>query len=451
MLSERDLQRLQVLSEVVNRVRTVASASVVLALSTRQVHRLLKAYRLGGAGSLAHKARGRPSNNRIRDDVRDRAVQLVRAHYPDFGPTLAAEMLAECHQLKVSRETLRGWMAEAGLWLSRKQRRSFHQPRLRREALGELVQIDGSEHRWFEDRADPCTLLVFIDDATGRLMQLRFVASASAFAYFEALQGCLEAHGCPVAFYSDKHSVFRVARKEPKGGQGMTQFGRALAELNIEILCANSSQAKGRVERVNRTLQDRLVKELRMAGISDIAAGNSFLPGFIERFNARFAVSPARPDNCHRPLNLAPERLRDILCRREQRYVGQQLVLSYERKRIILGKNEATAGLAGQYVDTYAFADGRLEVRWKGLSLPYTVFDKDQRVTHAAIVENKRLGEVLAFIKSQQDQRPPPRPKTNSERIGYRQKGRTSAGRKSFVDRMVERRQTEQQVVGRGS
>ena len=125
--------------------------------------------------------------------------------------------------------------------------------------------------------------------------------------------------------------------------------------------------------------------------------------------------------------------------------------MSYERKRIILVKNETTAGLAGQYVDTYAFADGRLEVRWKGLSLPYTVFDKDQRVTHAAIVENKRLGKVLVFIKGQQDQRPPPRPKTNSERIGYRQKGRTSAGRKSFVDRMVERRQTEQQVVGRGS
>ena len=247
-------------------------------------------------------------------------------------------------------------------------------------------------------------------------MQLRFVTSESAFAYFEALQGYLEAHGCPVAFYSDKHSVFRVARKEAKGGQGMTQFGRALAELNIEILCANSSQAKGRVERVNRTLQDRLVKELRMAKISDIAAGNAFLPGFIERFNARFAIAPVRPDDRHRPLNITPDRLRAILCHREQRHVGQQLALSYERKRIILVENETTARLAGQYVDIYDFADGRLEVRWKGLSLPFTVFDKDQRVTHAAIVENKRLGEVLAFIKSQLDQRQPPQLKTNSER-----------------------------------
>lgn len=260
-------------------------------------------------------------------------------------------------------------MAGAGLWLSRKQRRQFHPPRLRRERCGELVQVDGSEHRWFEDRAGPCTLLVFIDDATGRMVQLCFAASESAFSYFGALQGYLEAHGRPIALYSDKHSVFRVTRPEAKGGQGMTQFGRALSELNIEILFANSSQAKGRVERVNRTLQDRLVKEMRLAGISGIAAGNAFLPGFMERFNTRFAITPALPGDLHRPLNLAPERLRDILCWREQRYVSGQLALSYERKRVMLRETDVTRGLAGQYVDTYAFADGRLEVRWKGISL----------------------------------------------------------------------------------
>lgn len=188
-----------------------------------------------------------------------------------------------------------------------------------------------------------------------------------------------------------------------------------------------------------------------MAKISAIAAGNAFLPGFIERFNARFAIAPVRPDDRHRPLNITPDRLRAILCHREQRHVGQQLALSYERKRIILVENETTATrLAGQYVDIYDFADGRLEVRWKGLSLPFTVFDKDQRVTHAAIVENKRLGEVLAFIKSQQDQRQPPQLKTNSERIGYRKKGRTSPGRKSFIDRMAERRRAEQPAAASG-
>lgn len=169
-------------------------------------------------------------------------------------------MLAEHHGFKVSRETLRKWMQEDGIWLSRKQRRTFHQPRLRRECYGELIQIDGSDHRWFEDRADPCTLLVFIDDATSMLMELRFVQSESTFSYFGALDSYLLKHGRPVAFYSDKHTVFRVP-KPNKHMTGMTQFGRALAELNIEILCANSSQAKGRVERANRTLQDRLVKK----------------------------------------------------------------------------------------------------------------------------------------------------------------------------------------------
>jgi hypothetical protein len=446
-MSERDLQRIQVLSEVTNRRRTIASAALVLALSGRQVHRLLKAYRLGGGRAIAHRGRGRPSNNKLADEVRDHAVQLVRSAYADFGPTLAAEMLAERHGLEISRETLRGWMIDAGLWLPRQQRRRFHQPRLRREALGELVQIDGSEHRWFEDRADPCTLLVFIDDATGRLMQLRFVPSESAFTYFEALQDYLESHGRPIAFYSDRHSIFRSTKKDATGGQGMTQFGRALAELNIEILCASSSQAKGRVERVNRTLQDRLVKELRMAEISGIEAGNAFLPGFMARFNARFAVAPARADDRHRPLNIPPERLRTILCRREQRYVSQQLTLSYDRLRIMLERNDTTVGLTGKYVDTYAFADGGLEVRWQGLSLPYRVFDKDQRVTHAAIVENKRLGEVLAFIKSQQDVHSSVHVMTNSERIGYQKTGRKPPGKRRLVDKLMAKRRSGERRV----
>ncbi|SDA97658.1 Winged helix-turn helix [Sinorhizobium sp. NFACC03] len=192
-MSERDLQRIEVLSKVIAGRMTLVSAAHVLGLSTRQVRRLLERIGAGGAASLRHQAIGRPSNNRICDGVRDYAMAIVRERYADFGPTLAAEKLAERDGLTVSRETLRQWMSEAGLWLSRKQRRTFHQPRLRREAYGELVQIDGSEHRWFEDRGDPCSLLVFIDDATGKLMQLRFVRSESAFSYFEALELYLKA------------------------------------------------------------------------------------------------------------------------------------------------------------------------------------------------------------------------------------------------------------------
>jgi hypothetical protein len=221
-----------------------------------------------------------------------------------------------------------------------------------------------------------------------------------------------------------------VAKKDARGGQGMTQFGRALCELNIEILCANSSQAKGRVERMNRTLQDRLVKELRLAGIDTMEAGNAFLPDFMEDYNRRFAVIPARSDDLHRPINLSPDRMMEILCKREQRYVGAQLTFSFERKRIMLQETEVTRGLVGRYVETYAYADGRLDVRWKGYSLPYTVFNKDQRVTHAAITDNKRLGDVLTYIKERQDQQDKPVVKSNSDKNGYVKRA-TGPGRRT--------------------
>jgi hypothetical protein len=424
-MSGQELRRIEVLSEVLAKRRTEISAAAILGLSTRQTRRLLAAYRDGGGGAMIHKARGRSSNNQLIVGVREYVVELVRTRYSDFGPTLASEVLLEKDGVKVSRETLRKWMIEDGLWLSRKQRRSFHQPRLRRESYGELIQIDGSEHRWFEERGAACSLLVFIDDATGKLMQLRFVPSESTSSYFDCLRGYLDAHGCPVAFYSDKHTVFRINR-DAKGGSGMTQFGRALAELNIEIICANSSQAKGRVERVNRTLQDRLVKELRLDEVCDMQAGNAFLPEFLERFNEKFAVSAVRPENLHRPLNIKADRLSDILCHREQRHVGQQLTLAYDRKQLILDRSAISDELGGQYVDLYDFSDGRLEVRWKGQVLPYRVFDKDQRISHTAIVENKRLGHALTIIKAQQDLKYLPKVKTNSEKIGYRKRERKS-------------------------
>jgi transposase len=424
-MSATELKRVEVLTEVLAGRRTTESAAGVLDMSLRQAQRLTARYRDGGGGALIHKSRGKPASNKLGSGVRELVLELVRQNYSDFGPTLAAEMLLDRHGIEVSRETLRKWMVEAGVWLSRRQRRNFHQPRLRRECLGELVQIDGSEHRWFEQRGEPCTLLVFIDDATSRLMQLRFVPSESTSSYFEALDGYLKNHGCPVAFYSDKHSVFRVNKAEAKGGAGMTQFGRALAELNIEIICANSSQAKGRVERANRTLQDRLVKELRLENVCDLESGNAFLPGFMERFNERFALKPAAPADLHRRLSLKPDRIDDILCHREQRHVGDQLTLAYDRKQLILERNEVSEELGGKYVDLYHFADGRLEVRSNGRVLPYRVFDKDQRVSPAAVVENKRLGHALSRIKLQQDARLAPKIETNSEKNGYKKRGRS--------------------------
>jgi transposase len=430
-MSERELRRAEVLAGRL----TMTAAAGLMGITRRQAHRLARQFAEHGAAGLRHRARGRPSNRGLGTPVRQLAIAYVTEKYRDFGPTLASQMLLERHGLRVSRETLRTWMREEGLWLSRKQRRQLHQPRLRRDHFGELVQIDGSEHRWFEDRAPRCTLIVFIDDASGQLVALRFVPSESAFAYFETLKGYLISHGRPLAFYSDKHSIFRVAQAQ--GGQGMTQFGRALSELGIEILCANSSQAKGRVERVNRTLQDRLVKELRLEGISTLEAANAHLPAFVARFNERFGVAPTRSQDLHRPLECGSARLDTILAWREQRYVTQHLALSYDRKRIILDETPLSVGLAGKYVETYEFPDGRLEVRWQGIALPYRMFDKDQRVTQAAIVENKRLSEALSWVKERQDELRPVRTKTNSEAGGYVARRRGRRGPISFVDRHI--------------
>jgi transposase len=405
LMSKCELNRLDVLARLDGDKLSVAVAAGLMNITARQTYRLLGRYRDGGASAIADQRRGRPSNNRLSDTVRDHAIALVREFYPDFGPTLAAEKLTERHDLRVSRETLRNWMRRAGIWVSRAERKRIQQPRYRREHIGELVQIDGSEHRWFEDRAAPCTLLVFVDDATSQLMELRFVASESTFAYFEALKAYLHHHGKPVAFYSDKHSIFRVSNEHAASGNGMTQFGRALSELNIEILCANTSQAKGRVERAHHTLQDRLVKELRLAGISTIDAANAFLPGFIAHYNARFAKPPARDQDFHRVVDPHQD-LDRILCWREQRQVSHQLVINYSRMKLMLKPEGIAVRLRGKMVEINDFPDGRLEVRWKGISLPYSAFDKLQRVSHAAIVENKRLGEILAWIKEQQDGRP---------------------------------------------
>jgi len=238
-MSKREFDQLEVLLRVQSGRLRVADACALLGRSRRQVFRLLRGIRDGGAASLVSKRRGKPSNRRLPAAVRQLAMSLVRERYSDFGPTLAAEKLAERHGCRVSRETLRGWMVADGLWLDRRARLPLpHQPRRRRECVGELVQIDGSEHAWFEGRGPGCTLLAFVDDATSRLMLLRFVASESAFSYFAATWAYLGAHGKPVALYSDKHGVFRVNRPGPKGDD-VTQFGRALCELNIDITCAN--------------------------------------------------------------------------------------------------------------------------------------------------------------------------------------------------------------------
>src|SRR5437868_3764452 len=305
-MSKQEFSRLEVLLRVQSGRLRVTDACVLIGLQRRQVFRLLRGLKQDGATSLLSKRRGKPSNHRLPAEVRTLALSIVRERYPDFGPTLAAEKLAEHHSCSVSRETLRGWMIADGLWQDRRHRLPApHQPRRRRDCLGELVQIDGSEHAWFEDRGPPCTLLAFVDDATSRLMQLRFVASESAFDYFRTTRAYLEEHGKPVALYSDKHGIFRVNSKEAVGGDGVTQFGRALLALNIDIICANSPQAKGRIERAFGTLQDRMVKSLRPRSVG-VQHADDRCRGFLHA-----TVDRRRPATGLVPDDKQPCRLRD--------------------------------------------------------------------------------------------------------------------------------------------
>ena len=401
-MSRTEIDRMSVLHDLADGRIKVAEASKLMGVGRRQVFRLSKAFALGGPEALVSRRRGKPSNRCYPTALRSEVHCIIRERYSDFGPTLAAEKLAELHGIHLARETLRQWMMKDGLWKDRRARlKPVHQPRYRRDCVGELIQIDGSEHWWFEGRGPQCTLLVYIDDATSRLMHLQFVESESTFDYFAATRAYLERHGKPVAFYSDKHGVFRVNKKDAVGGDGMTQFGRALHALNIDIICANSSQAKGRVERANSTLQDRLVKEMRLCGIDTIAAGNSFLPAFMETYNARFAKAPFDDRDIHRPL-AGHDDLDDAFAWKEERSVSVNLTLQYDQVLFMLEPTGIARTLARKRVTVIDYPDGRLAIRHNGIDLPYRTFDKRPQVNQAAIVENKRLGPILAHIAEQQ-------------------------------------------------
>ena len=404
-MSMREIDRLKTIQAVVDGNLKPMQAAQRLNLTTRQVQRLVRRYRIEGACGLVSRKRDRPSNRQLPPGLGSLALAIIRERYSDFGPTLACEKLRECHDLNLSKETIRKLMADVGLWIPRRQRSpKIYQPRNRRSCLGELIQIDGSDHAWFEGRAPACTVLVYVDDATSQLLYLHFTFSESTFSYFEATRAYLEQHGKPLALYSDKATVFRGNHKNATGGDGHTQFSRVLFELNIDLICANSSQAKGRVERMNLSLQDRLVKELRLQGISTMAAANAWAPTFITDYNRRFAKPPRNDFNAHRPLR-ADEDLNLIFAVREKRRISSRLTLQYDNRLYLLADTMEARAQIGKYVELYEYSDAHIEVRAAGISLAYTIYDKLLEVNQAAIVENKRLGHVLQVSQEVQKKR----------------------------------------------
>lgn len=371
-MTHREVDRLQVVQAVVAKQLRQRQAADQLGIGVRQIKRLVRQFRLYGAAGLVSGHRGRKPNNLIAEDVKAAVLAQVRSCYSDFGPTLAQEKLLERDGLQVSVETLRQWMIADGLWQPKRRKQArIHQRRPRRPRFGELVQIDGSPHHWFEDRGPYCVLIVFIDDATSGLLALRFAPAETTQAYMETLRAYLDEHGRPVALYSDKHSIFRVNHPHRQGE--LTQFTRALKTLDIEPIHANSPQAKGRVERSNETLQDRLVKELRLQNINDIEPGNAFLDSYRADYNRRFAVAPRDSHDAHRQLLHSSDDLDLILCRQHRRILSRNLTLQFEHREYQLQGQGKGYRLRGAAVTLCEAFDGTVTILHEGRSLPYQI------------------------------------------------------------------------------
>ena len=369
-LSQRERDRLRVLHEVQQKHLSQVAAAERLKVTDRQVRRMLLRIREHGDGALVHGLRGRPSNRKLAGRFEQKVLARVGQRYADFGPTLAAEHLAK-DGLLVSRETLRRWMTKAAFWSPRRQRvKKIHVWRERRASFGELVMQDSSPFRWLEDRGPACQLIAVIDDATSRI-HARFSAQDTTEENLRTFGGWVRRYGRPLAHYTDKNSIFRSHRaaeiSEQLQGEGArSQFGRALQELGIEWIAAQSPQAKGRIERLFATLQDRLVKEMRLAGIASIQGANHFLEiHFLPEWEQRFTVAARNPRNAHRRLG-REQHLEEILSVRVARKVAQDHTVSWDGNRWGLLREEVCAGLRGAAVEIERRLDGSNWMRYRG-------------------------------------------------------------------------------------
>lgn len=394
-MNSKEMDRLKVMQKLAEQRMSQKSAAKELGISLRQVKRLWKRFREKGAAGLVSQQRGKASHNHLSKETEQAVVDLLHSRYADFGPTLAQEKLVEKDGLDISVSSVRKIMIMEELWKAKKARKmGAYQMRERRSCFGELVQIDGSAYDWFEGRAPKCTLLVFIDDATGKLVKLLFVKSESFFSYCLAAEDYFTRCGKPGAFYSDKHGIFRVNQPAAGHTDALTQFGRAMQELHIQIICANTPQAKGRVERANQTLQDRLPKELRLRCISDWEAGNAFLPEFTDDFNRRFAVQPKSSYDAHRPLSKS-ENLSHIFSWRESRTLSNNLTLQFHNVVYQIQVDRPSLVMRKAPVTLSIDAHENVTITYKGKSLPFTTFHEQAK--QSEVVSAKHIDSALKY------------------------------------------------------
>jgi hypothetical protein len=369
-MSKRERDRLAIMAGVKRNELTLVQASEVLDLCYRQTKRVWRRYQAEGDAGLVHRLRGKPSLRRKPSAVRTTVLELyAEERYADFGPTLLAEHLAR-RKIAVDHETVRRWLLAEGKWTLRRRRQKHRQWRERKACLGEMVQLDGSHHDWFEGRRAPCVLMVMVDDATNRVWA-QFFEEETTHASYDVFEGWVKRHGLPRSLYVDRDSIYRCEGKatmadQLAGKEPQTQFGRAMETLGVKLILAHSPQAKGRVERMNGVLQDRLVKELRLAGISDLASANRFLPKYLKGFNRQFQRQASSPLDLHRDV---PPRLEEVLSWEEERVVQADWTVACGGQWYQLDRQHEALSLVQRKVIVRTLRDGREQLEYRGMQL----------------------------------------------------------------------------------
>lgn len=369
MLKSEELKRLHIVRKIEEKRIKQVEAAKLLSLSDRQIRRIVKRVREEGDKGIIHKLRGKPSGRKIAEETRDKIIKLYQERYKGFGPTLAAEKLLEINKIKIGTETIRKWLLESGEWKRRRKGRRHCEWRERRHHYGEMVQVDGSKHLWFEDRGPKCVLMGYIDDATSNVFG-RFYKYEGTIPAMESFKRYIKKYGIPASLYIDKHTTYKSNAKptvedELQGNDALSEFGRALKELGVERIHANSPQAKGRIERLFNTFQDRVVKEMRLQGIKNPEGGNKFLEKYLPVYNKRFVVSPVKEDNFHREV---PEGLDldSIFCIKTERVLRNDFTVSYNNKVYQVKEN-----VSGKKVIVEEKTDGKIVISYKGKALKF--------------------------------------------------------------------------------
>jgi len=369
IMRRAELKKLYVLKQVVDTKIKQVTAAEVLGLSCRQVSRLVKRIKQDGERGIIHRARGKPSHRSIPLAIKEKIIKLYRSKYQGFGPTLASEKLFEINKTKISDETLRNWLIASGDWRRRNKKRQYRQWRERKEHIGQMIQIDGSHHAWFEDRGKRCVLMGYIDDASNRTYA-RFYTYEGLKPAMDSFKRYARKYGIPHSIYIDKHTTYKSPARpsiedELDNRVPQSQFERAMSELGVEVIHANSPQAKGRIERLFKTLQDRLVKEMRLGNISKISQANKFLESYLPIYNHRFSLETKQKANLHRPIGYSTN-LDAILCTKEKRFVRNDFTISYQGKLYqLLHKIQA------KWVSVEERLEGGLQITCNSRALKY--------------------------------------------------------------------------------